>query len=468
MPMKEQPKYIEAPKIQADLLWKMTPEEFNNWRKINDYPRIVGFLKEKLPRFIDWMNNQNITDEMLIEHSPSNFLRERKVIYLYTVLNNNSEEQQILHFNDYNTDESISYEQTKLLVKQKRKLIPYPDWFKKEGTDKILNLSITSSIGRKNYFMGELGLIDLGNYKLPFNYSLRKRNLDFVTLDDLKINYARNNTILKIWFSSAVNLSVEGDLAFIDAYNTSFYGVRNSIYSSLKLNNGVFQNWSFSNCELRLNATYANLFRWKVVGYDFKASLNLCDIRESYFSIGKIKYDIDFGRGKDFHAHIKRLYSQLGRRKEASTHYFLERKYERKSFLKVKSNYWYEYQAIKKNKFFKVSIFYIKSYSRYFISSLLNILWGYGEKPWRVFILSTITILFFALIFCYCPGSSLDTKGDILNSLYFSLVTFTTIGSGDIEQTDYALKLISGIEALLGLSFWGILIAGFANNSKDY
>ena len=42
-------KYIAAPIIDAKKLWEMNADDFNSWRKINDYPRIVSFFKEKLP-----------------------------------------------------------------------------------------------------------------------------------------------------------------------------------------------------------------------------------------------------------------------------------------------------------------------------------------------------------------------------------------------------------------------------------
>ena len=48
------------------------------------------------------------------------------------------------------------------------------------------------------------------------------------------------------------------------------------------------------------------------------------------------------------------------------------------------------------------------------------------------------------------------------------MVTFTTLGYGDILQTDELLRLLTGIEAILGMSFWGILIAGFTSNARDY
>ena len=115
-----------------------------------------------------------------------------------------------------------------------------------------------------------------------------------------------------------------------------------------------------------------------------------------------------------------------------------------------------------------IPLFYSKYFFKYLKSGFLNFLWGYGEKPNRVFRLSFLLILICTFIYYFHPESSVETKDNLVNSIYYSIVTFTTLGYGDILQKDEFLKIISAIEALLGMSFWGILIAGFTNNSKDY
>lgn len=457
---------IQAPKINAIDLWQFSGHDFNNWRKKHDFPRIVSFLKKRLPKFIDWMESQNLSDEILIEHFPASFLKEQKEIYLYQVLDENKNKFEMLLTDRYKIGQTIFH---KKLIQKKTKIIPYPNWiYNKYPTIKLLNMHIGLSQGRSHYFMKELELIDLGNCRLSDNYFFDGKNLDFVNLDDVKINRARNNSHLRIWFSSAVNMEINGDLHFIDAYKTIFYDVWDSKYSNLILKNGMFQNWSLTECDIQLNALNSTLFRWNIDGYNFKGVLNLCDIQESTFISNSIKYPIDLGRAKDFHKHVKFLYSQLGNKKEASKHYYLEKTYQRKSYLKFKSNYRDEIRKLNIDKIVLFPFLYIKYYFKYLISSIMNILWGYGEKPKRVLYISGFTIMFFAILFYYYPNSATETKGDIINSIYFSLVTFSTLGSSDIIQTDCTLRLLSGLESILGVSFWGILIAGFSNNVKDY
>jgi hypothetical protein len=103
------------------------------------------------------------------------------------------------------------------------------------------------------------------------------------------------------------------------------------------------------------------------------------------------------------------------------------------------------------------------------ISKLVEFSCGYGERPLRIVILSTMVILLFTCIFFI---SGLDYSGEILqvsvnasmkeniaellNSLYFSVVTFTTLGYGDILPIGIS-KVFAGIEALLG----GFILALF-------
>jgi hypothetical protein len=95
-------------------------------------------------------------------------------------------------------------------------------------------------------------------------------------------------------------------------------------------------------------------------------------------------------------------------------------------------------------------------------SSFINMLCGYGEKPQNVIRFSLSLIIICA--FCYflfgvtyndallqldfsAPLS--DNLSALLNSFYFSVVTFTTLGYGDITPIGLS-RLIAAIEAFCG------------------
>ena len=456
-------KIIQAPKISSQQLWGMSDIDFNDWRRKNDYPRIILFLKSRLPEFESWMTEQNVTDELLIKHSPSSFLIEIQCYYLYSVFYDNEEEKEIFSSVKYSIGEIFFH---KNLVKERKDIIPYPTWYKQKNKKSAPDLYIGSMQGRSHLILHELELLDLGNIMITGLLPIGNRLLDFINVSDLLIKNCISNTPIKLWFCSAINLTIEGDLAFIDAHKTSFYDVFNLKYRNLKLLNGNFQSWKFNDCNVNFSATNAILNFWEFTGWDFNGTISNTDIKDCIFKSSPIQYPISYGRVKYFHAQIKRLYSQIGKKGEASKHFYLEKTYERKSFRHLKENFRNEFYKNRQGLY--KSRFYLKYYFKYLYSGFQNILWGYGERPAREFSISIITIFLFALCYCYFPHSSKDTHLNFINSLYYSMVTFSTLGYGDITQSDKVLRLFSGLEAILGMSFWGILIAGFTNNTKDY
>ncbi len=44
--------------MNATELWQLSPEQFNEWRRENDYPLIWTLLVASLPHFGDWMTSR--------------------------------------------------------------------------------------------------------------------------------------------------------------------------------------------------------------------------------------------------------------------------------------------------------------------------------------------------------------------------------------------------------------------------
>ncbi len=105
---------------------------------------------------------------------------------------------------------------------------------------------------------------------------------------------------------------------------------------------------------------------------------------------------------------------------------------------------------------------YPKGSLKRFTSSFINMLCGYGERPQNVIRFSLSLIIGCAL--CYFIfgvshndtllrfdlSASFDTNlSALLNSFYFSVVTFTTLGYGDITPTGFS-RVVAAIEAFCG------------------
>ena len=95
--------------------------------------------------------------------------------------------------------------------------------------------------------------------------------------------------------------------------------------------------------------------------------------------------------------------------------------------------------------------------------SVLWVLCGYGERPGRVFASFLVTIVLFALIYMNLSLVNVDgatLRYDFGNALYFSVVTFTSLGYGDIRPIGFA-KMFAGIEALLGIFLISLFVFVF-------
>lgn len=84
--------------------------------------------------------------------------------------------------------------------------------------------------------------------------------------------------------------------------------------------------------------------------------------------------------------------------------------------------------------------------------TISSALWGHGERPQRTFFFGLFFIVFCAFFYTF---GHLRQNGEIFKphffqALYFSIVTFTTVGYGDITPVGFNKVMVS-MEALSGL-----------------
>ncbi len=87
-------------------------------------------------------------------------------------------------------------------------------------------------------------------------------------------------------------------------------------------------------------------------------------------------------------------------------------------------------------------------------SLLLGMVVGYGEKPLRVLGNALFTILLYAMVYKYF-GAINDRSFE--SCLYFSAITFTTVGYGDFAPHGI-FRLIAASEALTGIVLSGLFL----------
>jgi hypothetical protein len=104
----------------------------------------------------------------------------------------------------------------------------------------------------------------------------------------------------------------------------------------------------------------------------------------------------------------------------------------------------------------RIGHFRERAWGRWLGSVVQDLLWGYGERPWRLAFAMTFNIVLFGTLF-----HVLDPLPDktFWEHVYFSGITYLTVGYGDLSPATPLARLISVICAAAGIATFGLLIA---------
>ena len=111
-----------------------------------------------------------------------------------------------------------------------------------------------------------------------------------------------------------------------------------------------------------------------------------------------------------------------------------------------------------------------KEWDKYFLNIFLEKVSGYGEKPLNAIKCSLAIILGSAGIYWLFNGimatsDKVPFYGTFFESLYFSLVTFATLGYGDLIPKSGFFRIIASLESLMGVALIAIFIFIFARKT---
>ena len=106
----------------------------------------------------------------------------------------------------------------------------------------------------------------------------------------------------------------------------------------------------------------------------------------------------------------------------------------------------------------------LSTIKRFFTCLMLSfsyLIWGHGEYPSRTICAGLIIILFSSFIY---TGGYLLNDGEIFKpqffeALYFSVITFTTVGFGDITASG-VMRLVVMVESFCGIFIVPLFIIG--------
>ncbi|WP_336732722.1 potassium channel family protein [Chryseobacterium sp. VD8] len=466
-------------------LWEMNPDDFNKWRRENDLKRLFECFRNTLPHFDEWLDSNGLTISFILEtDKPGQFFYWNKetyciksqqdgfINYYFVPIYDKHHNKQILNLQNSNEEDEYF------------KFTPYFLWVKKEyKIEKPIKTKYSGDLNTFRYIEGTAPDVPdacnwsisagtqglkLGGVKINGWIEFLHRNLDFTNLDFLKIegkeSWSKENDI---FYSHCANISINNaEATFTKFYQCSFdnlrvidtrcYGLEfyqceifKAYFESSGISNIIIENCSVSGFSFN---------RVEVEELDYIPPMEEFHhgVSETYKSISE--------NNKRFRI----LYQSNGIRKEASQAYYNERFFEMK----------YKWEDLKSSRLFS---YLLKTKDlRYTVSSIKNIIqktfnfiadlisytiWGFGEKPGRIILSSFFVLTFYALIYFFSNINRLQY--DVINSYYLSIVTFTTLGFGDITPlNNNSYKIIVGSEALLGAFFMGLLVAGYSNKSK--
>jgi len=112
---------------------------------------------------------------------------------------------------------------------------------------------------------------------------------------------------------------------------------------------------------------------------------------------------------------------------------------------------------------------HFKSLHKWLWSCILNGIFGYGEQPFKVIISAMSIILIFTFLFVSIGISNVGTEyittKNFFDCIYFSTVTFTTLGYGDFRPLEGSGRIFAGTEAFIGAFMMALFVYTFARRT---
>lgn len=431
-------------------LWNISERRFIEWRKLHDLPRLLVHFDKVLPEFKEWKESQKLSDEIILKGGRiTPFLERKKGNYdsksKFHIKQIIGEEEYF--FVGYESENGQKNELGKTFTLDTQlEFVAYEDWM----LDKGVNVNI--------FYINSRSSPNTEKEKVFIHNDIYKPNSDFELLKMGGVFPPKEHKVLNrakyLEFVNLCGLSFEGEYFFGNKGNLncsyctcdnwkllnvemSSVGFNHCTFTNLELVNTKIQHWSMYDCTVTGDFVNSKLYNSKFIDGRFMPVFSNCTLSNTHlFKDKSLAMDNQYGLRL-----LKKTYESQGDDDISKTYYILENEAKRES---IKGWNW---------------SFITKSISYYY--------WQYGNKPHRIIYLSLAIIMLFALAFFLNPTmialNSSAIKGfDFWDSLYFSTVTFTTLGYGDYSPNGW-LKILCSIEAFSGVINMGFIIAGYSN-----
>ncbi|MCB4756313.1 MAG: pentapeptide repeat-containing protein [Elusimicrobia bacterium] len=490
-------------------LWLMSEREFNDWRRKNDLIGLLGFFQSDLPCFGEWQRNFQVTDEVFLSSdAPSRFFCGKEQLYLQRVTgpNSNGVNESKVYFSTMSADDhretqrrhhgEIRYE-----IDSSVAFVPYFHWLNTAKSLKEFPIigdrnrsfatdfsyGLWQAMGTKYseaFLFKKHKVLKMGSVTVtPWQFD--SRNLDFVSLDDLVVTGEGWTHTTKITYSSCNRFSFHGcEKAFV-TFEKCY--VEEFLVASSRIQDLHFNECTLHRPVFRKSRLFKISFQKTTPdGVDFDdcelSELSFVDPPDNRSPLGL----------RDIYKRFRVAFQNQGDRAEAAHYYYEERSQQLLSHLNpliptgkgfpsigYRGNLFSLYDLwlqkridgkevlhkLKNNLLCALKILFYPHLLLRFLwikKALITDsfdwgVWGFGEKPWRVFIWMACVLGVFTALYYW--SSVAELRGNVLRSLYCSASNFATIGCEFKSGID-------SIEAILGATLLGIMVSGFANRTR--
>jgi hypothetical protein len=228
---------------------------------------------------------------------------------------------------------------------------------------------------------------------------------------------------------------------------------KNANLFGAKLADGFFNYSNFTNANLQYSILdkarfiHSNLTRADLSNaIAYKTSFN-------YAIIDKIKlYDVDIKNVDGLEYSSFKKIDESDSQKAIKVYLNLEKYYKLNDCPDQAGQFYYRRKILRRK---------LQSRFHRFLSFLFDLLCGYGEKPYNVLFWWFVAISLFAIAYASMGGPSGNGgETDPWDSLYFSGVTFTTLGFGDLhpDPSSTMMKLLAAGEAFIGAFLMSLFV----------
>lgn len=216
--------------------------------------------------------------------------------------------------------------------------------------------------------------------------------------------------------------------------------------SQASLSECYFRNTVFDNCDI-VNAKFVkNEFSNARIE---QCRLDFCSFKECEITLQTIRFrkDTDPRVLTRICRNLKLNAMSMGHFADAGELTYMEKTFERHTL--HRHAFTTEHESLRLR---------LRAIRGWFGSILLNALWGYGERPARLLVATAAAIVLFGAVQWLLDGVPGEGFGA---HLYFSGITFMTIGYGDLSPKGLLPRFLAVLEGAVGISVIGMLIASW-------